>query len=490
MTRRWREATYRPGRRWTAGRLPAVGYVASVGVLALAGTAAGVGIGAVLTESTSVDRTYQTLAALSDLRRQLADAQRGEQAFVLTADEHYLEPYTTAAAQVPPTLGELRVLIGAAHRRTIDDLQASADATIEYYGQAVTLLRTDGFTTARPAAYGTVGTETAARAQQLISDLHRDQTALLHAQRQRVADRAAHAVFFVVAAVVAAAALVTLSARRARAVAAPASSERPDATWHEPLRVLLAEDDEVNQQVAQFMLGKLGHHVDTVANGRDAVQAMRAADYDVVLMDVRMPVLDGLEATRLIRSELPPGRQPHIIAMTAGVLAEDRAACRAAGMNDYLAKPVRLAELTSALTPLLRTSPGGPARDGADDRDAAVRARMAEISDGEPRGPERTLIGAMLTSFTARTPAGLDRLARLITAGDVSGVRSQAQALTGSATDVGATRLARLLAGVEADARTGRLPRSPATMAAIRAEYDTTAPGFERLAGELTAVSR
>ncbi|MEU8820097.1 response regulator [Actinoplanes sp. NPDC048796] len=305
-----------------------------------------------------------------------------------------------------------------------------------------------------------------------------------------MADRAAHAVFFVVAAVVAAAALVTLSARRARAVAAPASSERPDATWHEPLRVLLAEDDEVNQQVAQFMLGKLGHHVDTVANGRDAVQAMRAADYDVVLMDVRMPVLDGLEATRLIRSELPPGRQPHIIAMTAGVLAEDRAACRAAGMNDYLAKPVRLAELTSALTPLLRTSPGGPARDGAGDRDAAVRARMAEISDGEPRGPERTLIGAMLTSFTARTPAGLDRLARLITAGDVSGVRSQAQALTGSATDVGATRLARLLAGVEADARTGRLPRSPATMAAIRAEYDTTAPGFERLAGELTAVSR
>ncbi|MEU8820096.1 CHASE3 domain-containing protein [Actinoplanes sp. NPDC048796] len=125
MTRRWREATYRPGRRWTAGRLPAVGYVASVGVLALAGTAAGVGIGAVLTESTSVDCTYQTLAALSDLRRQLADAQRGEQAFVLTADEHYLEPYTTAAAQVPPTLGELRVLIGAAHRRTIDDLQAS-----------------------------------------------------------------------------------------------------------------------------------------------------------------------------------------------------------------------------------------------------------------------------------------------------------------------------------------------------------------------------
>ena len=107
------------------------------------------------------------------------------------------------------------------------------------------------------------------------------------------------------------------------------------------LRVLLAEDNQVNQQVAQLMLAKLGHRADTVANGLEAVQVLRRTWYDVVLMDVQMPVMDGLEATRLIRAQLPAEQQPRIIAMTASVLLEDRNACRDAGMDDYLPKPVR-----------------------------------------------------------------------------------------------------------------------------------------------------
>jgi len=86
-----------------------------------------------------------------------------------------------------------------------------------------------------------------------------------------------------------------------------------------------------------------------VGNGREAVDAVRAVPYDTILMDVQMPVMDGLEATRQIRASLPPASQPYIIAMTASALLEDRAACMRAGMNSHLPKPVREAELRAAL---------------------------------------------------------------------------------------------------------------------------------------------
>ena len=117
-----------------------------------------------------------------------------------------------------------------------------------------------------------------------------------------------------------------------------------------PLRILYAEDNAVNQRVGQIMLAKLGHRVDTVTDGRQAVAAVRAQRYDVVLMDVQMPTMDGLQATRQIRAELPAERQPQIVAIIASVLIADREACAEAGMDDYLAKPVREQELRSALS--------------------------------------------------------------------------------------------------------------------------------------------
>jgi CheY-like chemotaxis protein len=113
--------------------------------------------------------------------------------------------------------------------------------------------------------------------------------------------------------------------------------------------VLLAEDNLVNQKVGQLMLRKLGHRVDIVGDGREAIDAAQGGGYDVILMDVQMPEVDGLEATRAIRSKLPEGAQPRIVAMTASVLVEDRTACSAAGMDDYLAKPVRIESLAAAL---------------------------------------------------------------------------------------------------------------------------------------------
>ena len=124
---------------------------------------------------------------------------------------------------------------------------------------------------------------------------------------------------------------------------------RAPATPDRRLRVLLVEDNATNQKVAQLMLKRLGHPVDTVGNGEEAVQAAGSVPYDVILMDVQMPVMDGLVATRRIRSMQRPGSQPYILAMTASVLVEDRTACIAAGMDGHLPKPVRAAELSSFL---------------------------------------------------------------------------------------------------------------------------------------------
>ena len=116
----------------------------------------------------------------------------------------------------------------------------------------------------------------------------------------------------------------------------------------QPLRILLAEDNIVNQKVTLRMLNKLGYHADVAANGLEVLQAIERQPYDVVLMDVQMPEMDGMEAARKIRERRSDG-QPRIIALTAYALQGDRDKCLAAGMDDYISKPVKLEELQAVL---------------------------------------------------------------------------------------------------------------------------------------------
>ncbi len=128
-----------------------------------------------------------------------------------------------------------------------------------------------------------------------------------------------------------------------------------------PLRILVAEDNDINRLVAEELLRNMGHHVLAVVDGRQAVEALSRERFDVVLMDVRMPGMDGLEATRIIRNEPPPGVDPRvpIVALTAQALAGDRERLLEAGMDGYLPKPFDPAALEAALSSLDRTRPAG-----------------------------------------------------------------------------------------------------------------------------------
>jgi len=135
---------------------------------------------------------------------------------------------------------------------------------------------------------------------------------------------------------------------------APATKAKPagfDVTMGRrlPLRILLAEDNAVNQRVLLHILQRLGYRADAVANGLEALQALDRSNYDIVLMDLQMPVMGGLEATRKILQDRLPRQRPRIIAVTANALDEDRRRCEEAGMDGFIGKPIRLPELIAAL---------------------------------------------------------------------------------------------------------------------------------------------
>ena len=142
-------------------------------------------------------------------------------------------------------------------------------------------------------------------------------------------------------------------------VQAAMSQERPVERLAErvPLRILVAEDNLVNQQLALLVLQKLGYRAVVTANGLEALQALEREPYDVVLMDVQMPRMDGLEATRHIHQRWPQGRRPHVIAATANAMPEDRERCLSAGMDGYVSKPIRSKALDDALLEWGRAAP-------------------------------------------------------------------------------------------------------------------------------------
>ena len=188
------------------------------------------------------------------------------------------------------------------------------------------------------------------------------------------------------------------------------------------LRILLAEDNALNRTLALALLQRLGHVPDVVANGEEAVAAVRRTSYDVVLMDLQMPVMDGLEAARIITSDLAV-ESPWIVALTANVFDSDRRACREAGMHDFLGKPLRPDELAAAL------ERAGAARSGS----------VAGASNGT--GSDGTASGGVGLDRLRELTAGDEALARLLASEFVVGAAGlvdelEAARLEGSSREV------------------------------------------------------
>ena len=227
------------------------------------------------------------------------------------------------------------------------------------------------------------------------------------------------------------------------------------------LRILLAEDNPVNQQVATAMLLKRGHHVDVVANGREAVDAVGAERYDLVLMDIQMPEMDGFEATAQIRA-LPQGGTLPIIALTAHALSGERERCLARGMTGYLAKPFKAHELFAVVEG--RGADGEPAAPAPPPVDvAAFRRTMEEAGAAEA-------VDGILATFIETLPQRLDALAAA-TAGDTAEpIERAAHAFKSAAATIGARHLAALLEQIEAAGRDGDVARARDKLESVRRE--------------------
>jgi signal transduction histidine kinase/DNA-binding response OmpR family regulator/HPt (histidine-containing phosphotransfer) domain-containing protein len=282
-------------------------------------------------------------------------------------------------------------------------------------------------------------------------------------------------------------AILTVQAGLARPVPAPALVTRHSLReGQRPLRVLLAEDSAVNQLLVVRMLAKRGHSVAVAANGKEALTALEAEEFDAVLMDVQMPEMDGFEATARIRKrEEMTGRHLPIIALTAHAMRGDRERCVKAGMDGYLAKPIRAAELFEVLESLpagpaiprsIAEAPARPAPtviDGPIDPQALAGLRALESAG------ETGFLGEAIRTFLASTPGRLTSIRQAEESGEAKALESHAHSLRGSCGALGARRMAALCQEVETLAEAGRVAETAPLIARLVQEYAVARSALE-----------
>jgi CheY-like chemotaxis protein len=239
------------------------------------------------------------------------------------------------------------------------------------------------------------------------------------------------------------------------------------------LRVLVAEDNPVNQTVARSLLERRGHQVETVANGQLAVEAVGGSRYDVVLMDLQMPVMDGLTATRRIR-EIPGCETVPIVALTAHALAEDRERCLAAGMNGCVTKPFRPHDLFAAVEGwgMPEPPPSAPDPDHVVDL-GGLRQALREAGAED-------VVGDLIRTFLDDCPGRITAIDEAMAAGDPVGIERAAHAYKSAAGAIRAGSLADLLARLEAAGRERDVNRARPIAPEVRRAH-------EAVVAELTA---
>jgi CheY-like chemotaxis protein/HPt (histidine-containing phosphotransfer) domain-containing protein len=268
-----------------------------------------------------------------------------------------------------------------------------------------------------------------------------------------------------------------------------------------PLRILVAEDNVINQQVAVSFLERLGYRADVAANGEEVIQSLRRQPYDVVLMDVQMPEMDGLEATRCIRqmspSDLAAGIQPRVVAMTANVLGEDRQACFEAGMEDYVSKPIQPAELIAALSKCQPRLPvEAPSERSADDQTQAAGSPTADDASQilDPRalhqlratlgGQADAMLPGLIKDFYHDTDRLMAQAWQALREERVDELRRAAHSLKSNSATFGARALSAIARELETCAREGMIEDATGLLERAQTEVITVRTVLEKIRKE------
>jgi PAS domain S-box-containing protein len=254
-----------------------------------------------------------------------------------------------------------------------------------------------------------------------------------------------------------------------------------------PLRILLAEDNTVNQKLALLLLERMGYRADAVANGLEVLEALQRQRYDMILMDVQMPEMDGLEASRAIHEGWPAEEHPRIVAMTANAMQGDREECLAAGMDDYLTKPIQIKALQEALERVglwarvqrRLTSPLSPVKTAPLTLEAEEQAGLAsaldltvltELRQFQGEG-ELDIVQELAEAFQFETPPLLETLHEAVAEGQPEQLKRVAHNLKGSSNNLGARTLAALGAELETIGKRGTVEGAAELATRLEQEY-------------------
>jgi CheY-like chemotaxis protein len=241
-------------------------------------------------------------------------------------------------------------------------------------------------------------------------------------------------------------------------------------------RVLVVEDNPVNQALAVAILAKLGYGAEVAGNGREAVEAVAHAAYGAVLMDCQLPVMDGYQATAEIRRREGGDRHTPIIAMTAAALPGDRERCLAAGMDDYIAKPVLVSDVAAGLSRWLRGEATVPRASASVDlaesaRDVLDPDRLAELGQLDSARDGSEFLRMLVDCFLTRAPADLASLRAAVQRGDATAIYHAAHRLKGAAATLGSPGMVDVCQELEALARAGALAPARQLLCCLEHEF-------------------